>query len=313
MNRLQKLLFVLANGYVLIFFSEMMFWGSFSLKELPVTWLAYSILGFVFLTAVSRFHIHEKWALFLAGALFGWLAEGLLVQTTYEDLPLSVSFTALAWHALLTIWLGWYWLPNAIREGTVWQVIQRAGLTGLLFGLWLLMWQVEAHPGQAPTPANFWPFALLSSAGLAVSYWLLHRLNGGLFQANKREITAVSLLLLVYFAIQTVPTTPIALAILPLLLLLLIVPLGKSRSTANQSLLIKLSGELKVANLLALAALPTAAIVAFSVATWLHVPPYAHYVLYAVTTPLGFLLLGYAIFNCWRRKSEETAVANQNG
>lgn len=310
MKRYQKVLFVLANGYILLFFSEMMFWGSFNIKELPMTWLAYSVIGFVFLTAVVHFRIQEKWGLFLAGALFGWLAEGVLVQTTYEELPLSLSFTGLAWHALLTIWLGWYWLPQALRQGSAWQVVRRAGATGVLFGLWLLMWQVEIHPAQTPTPGTFVWFALLSSVGLGVSYWLLHRLDGAYFQVSRKEITAVTSLLLLYFALQTVPVAPVALVVLPLLLLLLMVPLQKARPENGRSLLADISGPLALKNLLGFAALPTSAIVTFSVATWLQIPPYSHYVLYAITTPLGFILLGMAIFKQWRRKSRETAVTN---
>jgi hypothetical protein len=165
-------------------------------------------IGFVFLTAVTHFRIQDKWGLFLAGALFGWLAEGVLVQTTYEELPLSLSFTGLAWHALLTIWLGWYWLPQSLRQKSVWQVVRRAGATGILFGLWLLMWQVEVHPAQPPTPSSFVWFALFSSVGLGVSYWLLHWLEGGHFQVSRWEFTAIAGLLLLYFAIQTVPAAP---------------------------------------------------------------------------------------------------------
>ena len=310
MKRYQKVLFVLANGYILLFFSEMMFWGSFEWQELPMTWLAYSVIGFMFLTAVAHFRIQDKWGLFLAGALFGWLAEGVLVQTTYEELPLSLSFTGLAWHALLTIWMGWYWLPKTLRQGSAWQVVQRAGAVGMLFGLWLLVWQVEIHPAQPPTPGGFIWFAVLSSLGLGVSYWLLHWLDGARFQVSRRSFTAVACLLLLYFAVQTVPAAPIALVVLPLLLLLLIVPLKKARPANGRSLLAETAGPLALKNLLALAALPTSAIVTFSVATWLQIPPYSHYVLYAITTPLGFILLGMAIFKQWRRKSGETAVTN---
>ncbi len=310
MKRYQKVLFILANGYILLFFSEMMFWGHMALKDLPMTLLAYSMIGFVFLTAVTHFRIQDKWGLFLAGALFGWLAEGVLVQTTYEGLPLSLSLTGLSWHALLTIWLGWYWLPTAIRQGSAWQVVQRAGATGVLFGLWLLMWQVEIHPSQTPTPGTFVWFALLSSAGLGFSYWLMHRLDGARFQVGKWEFTAVTGLLLLYFAIQTVPAAPVALVVLPLLLLLLMVPLQKARPEDGRSLLTEIAGPLALKNLLAFAALPTSAIVTFSVATWLQIPPYSHYVLYAITGPLGFILLGMAIFKQWRRKSRETVVTN---
>lgn len=56
--------------------------------------------------------------------------------------------------------------------------------------------------------------------------------------------------------------------------------------------------------------LPTAAIITFSVATRLQIPPYTHYVLYASTTPLGFVLLGFAIFKLWRRNGGGTPVSN---
>lgn len=310
MKRYQKVLFILANGYILLFFSEMMFWGSLAWQDLPLTWLAYSVIGFVFLTAVSHFRIREKWGLFLAGALFGWLAEGLIVQTTYEELPLSLSFTGLAWHALLTIWLGWYWLPQSLRQGSAWQVLQRASATGILFGLWLLLWQVEVHPSQPPTPGTFVWFAMLSSLGLVISYWVLHRLDGARFQVSRREFTAVACLLLLYFAVQTVPSAPIALVVLPLLLLLLIVPLKKAMPAGKCSMLTEIAGPLALRNMVAFAALPASAIVTFSVATWLQIPPYSHYVLYAITTPLGFVLLSMAIFKQWRGKLRETAVTN---
>src|SRR4051812_31155712 len=105
---LKRLLSVLACGYILMFYSEHVFWAHIrpedSLLGYVATWLLYSLLAFVFLAIIGHFHVRSVWAVFLAGALFGWLTEGVIIQTTYESLPLSISFTALSWHALLSVW-----------------------------------------------------------------------------------------------------------------------------------------------------------------------------------------------------------------
>src|SRR5215218_2313212 len=49
-------LLALATGYVLFFFSERLFWGVFkpgdNVGELAVTWLAYSVVAYLFLSVV---------------------------------------------------------------------------------------------------------------------------------------------------------------------------------------------------------------------------------------------------------------------
>ena len=109
MRAIKNIFLVLSTGYIFVYFSEHLFWARIrpedSLKNWTSAWMAYSLMAFVFLAIVSHFNIKNIWALFLAGAVFGWLAEGVVVQTTYEMLPLSISFTGLAWHALLTVWI----------------------------------------------------------------------------------------------------------------------------------------------------------------------------------------------------------------
>lgn len=103
----KQILGVLATGYILFFYSELVFWVRVQpVDTLPgriSAWLAYSLLAFVFLTILMRFRVRTVWALFLAGAVFGWMTEGIVVQTAYEDLPFSLSFTGLAWHALISV------------------------------------------------------------------------------------------------------------------------------------------------------------------------------------------------------------------
>ena len=121
MRFLKYLLAVLAAGYILMYFSELLFWArrapGDSLAGWLGTWLVYSLTGFIMLSLGGHFRARSIWALFLAGAVFGWLTEGLVVQTAYEDLPLSLSFTGLAWHALISVLVGWRAMRVALRRG----------------------------------------------------------------------------------------------------------------------------------------------------------------------------------------------------
>ena len=128
MRILNPFLAILAGGYILMFYSEFLFWARIrpkdSLLEWLMTWLVYSFLAFAFLAGMARFRVSTVWALFLAVAVFGWLAEGLIVQTAYESLPLSISslavraaFTGLAWHALISVGVGWYVVRRALSAG----------------------------------------------------------------------------------------------------------------------------------------------------------------------------------------------------
>ena len=87
MRTIKNIILVLSTGYIFVYFSEHLFWARVrpedSLKNWFSAWIAYSLMAFVFLHLVAHFRIAEKWSLFLAGAAFGWLAEGLVVQSTY--------------------------------------------------------------------------------------------------------------------------------------------------------------------------------------------------------------------------------------
>lgn len=100
MRSLRSLILSLSTGSILLFFSEHLFWARArpgdSLGNWVQTWLAYSLLAFVFLAAVRHFRIRSLESLFLGGALVGWLGEGVLVQTLYDHFPLQISWTGLA-------------------------------------------------------------------------------------------------------------------------------------------------------------------------------------------------------------------------
>jgi hypothetical protein len=106
----QNFLLALLNGFILFFYSERLFWSAWrpgdSIPDLMVTWLAYSVLAYLFLATVWFFRVNHLWSVFLAGAVYGWLTEGGLIHTLYgteetAPFPVSISITGLSWHALI--------------------------------------------------------------------------------------------------------------------------------------------------------------------------------------------------------------------
>jgi hypothetical protein len=104
-------------------------------------WIAYSLMAFIFLVLVSYFRIKNIWSLFLAGAIFGWIDEGIVVQTAYNMFPLSISFTGLAWHSLITVWIGRYATQKSLLSTDTWSILRLSTTVGFL---WFLGYQLVA-------------------------------------------------------------------------------------------------------------------------------------------------------------------------
>jgi hypothetical protein len=112
----------LAVGFVLFFFSERLFWTVFKpadqIRDLVITWLAYSVLGCLFLNILKRCGASDLPRVALAGAIYGWLTEGALVGTLYgtessAPFPLSIVQTGLSWHMLISAVVGWHLLRKS--------------------------------------------------------------------------------------------------------------------------------------------------------------------------------------------------------
>lgn len=300
-----QLLRVLVVGYVLMYFSEHLFWAQIrpddSLANWLSTWLAYSLATFIFLTLLSVFSVTSKWPLFLAAAVFGWLVEGVIVQTTYEQLPLSISFTGLAWHALISVMLGWYAIPKTLLRNSPFATLRIAGLTGFGYGLWAIYWWVEE--GQASTIAEFATFSFVSTGLLIFAYWLNNLVSKHPFAPSRLAIGLNLLAFLLFFVFVTVPAAPVALFLLPVLLGLAIWGLWKTRLAPGEPLLKSLTGTIRWWNYLLLLLLPLSAVTVYSLSSALDLRLNTNWVLYIITTPLGFGLFGYSLYKAWRAKT----------
>lgn len=304
MQSIKNTLSVLATGYIFVYFSEHLFWARARPDDTLVgwfgAWVAYSLIAYVFLAAIAHFRVSNIWALFLAGAVVGWLAEGVIVQTTYEMLPLSISFTGLAWHALLTVWVGWYALLRALRERSGLATLGLAAAIGLCAGLWAISWWNE--PGEGIAPLADYATFMFSTTGLVIgAYWLAAWGASAPFRPGRWPTRIILGLFVIYFCLVAVPAAPPALAILPALLGLCVVGLRRhQQGQAGPSLLEGLGPAIPLRRLAPLLALPATSVAVYALALWLELRWSTNWLLYLATTPLGFVLFGISLYRAWR-------------
>jgi hypothetical protein len=304
MKTSKNILLVLSTGYIFLFFSEHVFWARIrpddSITNWVSTWIAYSLMAFVFLHLVTHFKVANRWSLFLAGAAFGWMAEGIVVQTTYESLPLSISFTGLAWHALITIWIGWYALRRRLSEPTALPTLKLAAAIGVGYGLWAICWWFEPDGGVA-TLGEFSAFVIITSILAAIAFWLGNWSASEPFTPNRWVTWIIYSLFILYFVFVAIPAAPVAILILPALFGLIYFGLRKNkRVEQNDSLLVTLISRANLLNYLSLLAMPLAAIAVYAAALNLNLQWQTNWILYLITTPLGFILFAVSLFKIWR-------------
>ncbi len=304
MKPLKQLTLILSTGYILFYFSELLFWARLRPDDSPpgwlATWLTYSLAAFVFLTLLSYFRVSDIWGLFLAGAAFGWLTEGLLVQTTYEMLPLSLSFTGLAWHALITVWVGWYAVLQSLISPKRWATLLISASIGAGYGLWAISWWLEPDGGIASV-AEFAAFSFAATLPLLLACWLFNWSASTPFIPHRWVILVIAALFALYFFIVTIPAAPLSTVILPVLLALVYLGLRRQRGYADRSpLLESLPGVVPAWKYLSLLAIPATGVLVYALALKMGIQVHTNLVLYFITTPLGFILFGYSLFRSWR-------------
>lgn len=213
------LLHVLLTAIALTYISEWLFWSGqpdkldhFALEWLLVTF-AYALPVYFMTLAAQRYGLGGFAPLMLGGAIYGWLLEGIIVQTTYEALPLSLSWTGLAWHALLSVAWGWHWLPRALQRGG-WRVWGTLLGSGVLVGLWSVGWAQET---DLMPVGEFWVYQMACAGVAAVAYGLRAYFP---FDPPPQMTWGMGGLLALYFAVIAVPTVPFALILPPFLYLI---------------------------------------------------------------------------------------------
>lgn len=325
---LRRVALALCSGYLIAYYGELVFWATpdregMNLGGIVAAWLLYSLMAYPFLCVVSHFRVRGPWAVFLAGAFYGWFEEGVVVQTTYGSadtpFPMSISFTALAWHAPIDIWIGWYLVRLVLAQNQPLKTAALAAGIGLFYGLWAIFWWNEAPPAmQALLDAGrkdlmLVRFALYSfgtTALLILAHGLFNRLSPAGFRPSRTELWIVGALGLLYFAFVTVPSAPKALWVLPSLLGLTFWGLRSNRRVEQRPDAIMAFPEpVKLRNYLTLFAIPLVACAVYFIALASDLRWSTNLVFYYVATPLGALAWLLSVAMCVRKRAGHTAAA----
>jgi hypothetical protein len=295
----KKLVVVLANGYILFFFSERVFWSFLRpgdrIYEIVLGWLVYSLLAWVFLLLVRQCRAASFPSLFLAGAVFGWLAQGVVVDTLYGNsdnpFPASISFTGLAWHALISVGIGWYAQARVLRSGKPLGIALFSLAVGLGWGLWAGWWPAEL--GRANTSLlRFAAHALICIIPLCASWLVLGAVRADWFRPARLEMPLLLSLVGLFFVGVRVPATPRSALILPPLLLLCAYGLHRNRIQEQRPDLLELTlGHVRPSSCLPLFLIPATAIVVYAPVAGCGLTLPTNWLLYVITMPLGFICL----------------------
>lgn len=297
-----RLLLVLSAGYILMYFSEHMFWARFrpgedNLTNYLSTWIAYSLAGYAVLAVISIFRVRRAAALFLAGAVFGWLVEGVIVGTTYEALPLSISFTGLAWHALISVGIGLWAVPNILSRNRPWIPRVSIGI-GMFFGAWGINWNANPEEYHASVP-EFMLFAAASTVLLILAYGIFTAVRRVPARIHPVEGVLLVILALFFFFFQ-VTAQPIAACVLPVLMGTAFLALWRNRRRElNGSLLAEPLAPVPAWALAALLLIPLAAAAVYAPVVWPGMKIQTNVLFYLLLTPLGFILFIVSLLRIW--------------
>jgi hypothetical protein len=244
----------------------------------------------------------ESEACRLAGAVFGWLAEGLVVQTAYDSLPLSISFTGLAWHSLISVCVGWYAVRRALRSGLRPTLRWAAGI-GLAYGFWAIAWWLEPDGGKA-TPVEFAIYSFSTNLLLVIAYWIHDHTIPAAFKPNRVAEVVIALLLLAYFILVTIPAASLSAVILPILLAGMYLSLCRNQQVdGGESLLDIPPGDISGWSYSVLLVLPLSALGFYALAFRLGLQWHTNWVVYLVSMPAGFVMLVISLVTVWRKRT----------
>ena len=285
--------------------SESIFWGQPDQAYgdpvgLLATVAAYGVVVVAVVGLLQRIAPSTWLGVFLGGALLGWTIEGIVVTTTYEALPFSISFTGLAWHALISVGWAWVLLPRWLNGGV--RGLGQLVVLGALWGMWGA-WQAADSDERATTGGFTW-YACVAGAALIIGLlgWL--RWRSERLVARTALIASVTLIgLLAVVRLIQAPWTALVLG--PLIAAAV---WALRRLPSGSPLVIDEPAPRASAVVTGVAAMVVAAIGAYALTEGTAVLEGYGPAVYLVTTGAGFWLFGRGVWIAVRRRTEPAVV-----
>lgn len=233
-----RLLALFGSAIILMFFSEFLFVNEGmvallirELQENPMLAIGglfmfstyYALFTFPFLTLLSHYKVNTLLGLFLAGSIFGWATEALVVPAAYESIPYSFVWTSISWHPLIDVLIGWYLMRLVMRNRNVlWNLAMFAAL-GVFWAVWST-WYWGGEAGEIVeiiSPSEFTLFAYTTGIFWILGMGVADNFGRQGFHPTKWEVGLVSLVTLVFFTFTAWPYLPLSLSLLPFIALTL--------------------------------------------------------------------------------------------
>lgn len=208
----------LAMGLISYWASEAMFWSFPPQDVTPWQWavtvMAYSLAAACALSAVIWAGIGGWKAIFLGGAVLGFIVEGVIVSTMYDAMPFQLVWTPLAWHALVT-GLGLFGLHLFMMEKSALRHALALAMLGLGGGVFAAYWPLERP--TLPAVSQIMLYHIGTGVAAAVGFVMISQL-ARLPRPRPVVLMIVPILAVILWIIQGVyDPRPERLALLPML------------------------------------------------------------------------------------------------
>jgi len=180
-----RLLLAYVSAYILMFFSEYFFVNEETAFELIDTIINrpydlfylfefifwYFIPTYIFLMAIEYFNIRSVWALLLAWWLYWWSVEWFVAIQLYESFPFSILWTWFAWHSLVDVLIGWYFIRYILNKNNYLYTFILSLILGLFWWSWATWFWVEGV--SAIKVFDFTIYTFFTTFLLILSYIIL--------------------------------------------------------------------------------------------------------------------------------------------
>jgi hypothetical protein len=209
--------FVFLPALLMVTASERVYWyvGGVSPESILGIAVFYMIPALAGLWALGSGPSNRLHQVILAGAIFGFVVEGVLTTVVYEDgvLPIMAALFV-GWHGLLSVVAFWYLARRWLLERRRRPLMIGSAVVGLLWGVWSIVYTLpEASEDfdegfTIMEPGEFAVYALVVGLTFAAGHYLIGHVWPERFRPGRWGSRAIVLLLLAYASFAVLPVVP---------------------------------------------------------------------------------------------------------